>query len=299
MNILPHLHYNCILLSFIILLSTLVLGGCQDTKSTSTDISKPVVTIGPYALYSEDIPNINSLQYDTDIDSATFRRSFITEWTKEKAFELDAVTHLKNRSELDKLVDAYRSSLLTHLYEEQLISEHIDSMISPEELNQYYQENKSQYVLSSTIMRIHFIQVDGSLKQINQLEDLWKRADDTSALDSLIALSNEIAETFILNDSVWYRKEDLQAIIPRELINSPHANKDGYDHMLKQDTSNYYLRIIQQIPDTEIAPLSFIQRQARKVILHKRRQKYIEEMRNNSYLQAVKSGRVKLFETVD
>jgi len=45
----------------------------------------------------------------------------------------------------------------------------------------------------------------------------------------------------------------------------------------------------------DIAPLSFIQEQASRAVLHRRKLKIIEERREALYEQALKENRVKIF----
>lgn len=280
-------------LLFVIIPGILVLTcltGCEPAEKGGSSI---VARVGPYSLSKERIeqPYIYSLNPKDSIEAIN---QFIRQWAYDKAFEVEAIEQLEARNTLDQLIEAYRSSLLTHLFEKQLIEEELDSFISSDELFKYYEANKGQYILSSSIMRLHFIKVNKKNGMVGEIRNLWSRWQEESALDSLISICNEAAEAFLLEDSVWYKQEELQTFIPESIIEGSSATSFR-EQTFSNDTAMYFLRVLERIPDTEIAPLAFIEKQARKVILYRRKQALIREKRESIYREAIKNNRVKFY----
>ena len=246
--------------------------------------------VGPFNLHLDEVPPFNGISED----STDYYEQFVHSWTVDKAFELSAIEDVENREELEEQVEAYRSSLITHLYEKQIVENQLDSNITQAELESYYESNKSQYVLNSSIIRLQFIQLDKDHSRIGELSDLWHRSTvQTSSRDSLIAMANEAASVFILNDSAWYRIDDLSSIIPDQVMKE--INRSSFkEKSFSNDTARYFLRVLEQVPDTEVAPLSFIEKQARKVILYQRQQELIRNARRSIYNEAVKRGRIDI-----
>ena len=266
------------------------LQGCQQRGAPQENI---VARVGPYTLTKEriDQPYIYG---NENVDSAQAVQKFIKQWAHEKAFEIEAMHNLQSRDELEKLIDAYRSSLLTHLFEKQIIEQHLDSVITTDELQAYYEKNKSQYVLESSIVRLHFISIRKDHQDLDHVSRLWKNHESADALDSLIDLCHAAAEVFLLEDSSWYKQEELSPILPGSILKN-YSNTQFKEQTFSNDTAKYFLRIIERIPDTEIAPLSFIEKQARKVILYRRKQSLIRSWRERIYEDALKSNRIKLY----
>lgn len=261
----------------------------QDDITRNADI---VARVGPYELRKERVvqPYLNELSQK---DSIHATQQFVEQWAIDKAFELEAMDKLNSRDELDRLIDGYRSSLLTHLFEKQIVEEELDSLITEAQLQAYYEANKSQYILNSDIMRVHFIAIKKDRQEIDDLSKLWKAAESQEVLDSLIDICHASAEVFLLEDSAWYKEEQLKPLLPdRALRRLGHGvNETSFS----TDSMRYFLRILECIPDTEIAPLSFIERQARKVILYRRRQALIRDKRRAIFDQALKANRIKLY----
>lgn len=264
---------------------------CSSESVTESD--NLVARVGPYTLSKERVMQ-PYLRASLKNDSLTTITKFIDQWAHDKAFEIEALEKLESREELDNLIEAYRSSLLTHLFEKQIIEQHLDSTISQQDLQTYYDDNKSQYVLQSSIVRLHFINVRKDHPDVDDIASLWKNYDQSASLDSLIDLCHASAEVFLLEDSSWYRIEDLASIVPGNILKN-RSNTLFTEQTFSNDTAKYFLRILESIPDTEIAPLSFIEKQARKVILYRRKQKLIGAWREQIYEDALKANRIKLY----
>ena len=261
---------------------------CQSADQNKTEI---VAQVGPYTLAKERVEQ--PYVYRTPgVDSASAVNQFIEQWAFDKAFEIEAMKQLESRQELEKLIDAYRSSLLTHLFEKQLIEDNLDSLITQSELQEYYEKNKAQYILSSPIMRIQYINIRLDHPDVDEIKRLWEGYDRPGVTDSLIAICHESAITFLLEDSVWYKLDELSNVIPKDYL----GRQSGFhEQIFSNDTTKHFLRILEQIPDTEIAPLSFIEKQARKVILYQRKQELIRTWRERIYREGVKSNRIKMY----
>ncbi len=261
---------------------------CDTSEDQPSEI---VAQVGPFTLSKE---RANQAFIRSGQDSTEVVSNFIKQWAYEKAFELEAMEKLESRQELDELTEAYRSSLLIHLFEKQLIENQLDSLISQSDLQAYYEDNKSQYVLQSSIVRLHFINIRKDHSELNEIAQLWKSHERRTAMDSLIDLCHTSAAVFLLEDSSWYKLEELKQIVPGNILKN-RSNTLFKEQTFTNDTATFFLRVLEQIPDTEIAPLSFIEKQARKVILYRRKQKLIRNRRNELYEEAVKSNRIKLY----
>lgn len=276
-------------ISTIAFVAIIFLGCSGNEQDRQTDI---VARVGPYELKKERVaqPYVHG---NSSTDSAQMSQQFVEHWAMDKAFELEAMEKLSSRDELDQLIDAYRSSLLTHLFEKQIVEEELDSVITSDQLQSYYESNKSQYILTSSILRVHFIAVKKDRQEIDAMTKWWKEIEEPAYLDSLIDICHGSAEVFLLEDSAWYKQEQLEAVLPDQALR--RVGGSIQETSFSTDSMRYFLRILERIPDTEIAPLSFIEKQARKVILYRRRQTLIREKRQAIFDGALKANRIKLY----
>jgi hypothetical protein len=74
-----------------------------------------------------------------------------------------------------------------------------------------------------------------------------------------------------------------------------NAIRNNRVFQLTNDDYYYFLKILEIKDKKEIAPLAFIQEQASKVILHKRKIALLEKLKEDLYQRASSRDNIKLF----
>jgi hypothetical protein len=226
-------------------------------------------------------------------DSLLIRQAFIRRWSREAALQYEAERNLPPDLNIDRLVRDYRASLVSSHYEEVLISMRLDSSISQEELLAYYESSKGQYLLEKPIVRCLFIRVPYPTPEEETLQQLWNngKITDTMALENYCERLSEMA---LLQPDAWYSLDDIAQQLPEGTLTA--ANVNSKREFSQQDGSNrYYFRLLEMKPRLEIAPLSYVEEQARKVILHGRKAKVINEAREEIFERELRSKNIEIF----
>lgn len=226
-------------------------------------------------------------------DSLLIRSAFVRRWSREAVLEWEAENNLPGNVDIDKLVRDYRASLVSSHYEEVLVSMNLDSTVSQQELADYYEAHKEQYLLEKPIIRCFFIRVPYPTPEEETLQDLWNngKVQDTTALRSYCERLSEIA---LLEPAAWYSLDDIANQLPEGTLTA--ANVDSKQEFSQQDgTYRYYFRLLELKPRLEIAPLSYVEEQARRIILHGRKRAVLEEARQAIYERELRRGNVETF----
>lgn len=226
-------------------------------------------------------------------DSLLIQQAFVRRWSREAALQSEAELNLPTDINIDRLVRDYRASLVSSHYEEVLISMRLDSSISREELEAYYESSKGQYLLEKPIVRCLFIRVPYPTPEEETLQQLWNngKITDTTALADYCERLSEVA---LLTTDDWYSLDDIAAQLPEGTLTA--ANVNSKREFSQQDGSNrYYFRLLEMKPRLEIAPLSYVEEQARKVILHGRKAKVLDEAREEIFERDLKNKDIEIF----
>lgn len=223
------------------------------------------------------------------------RNAYVDRWIKENVLLHEAEKNIPPDLQIDRLVKDYQASLVMLQYEKSVAESLLDTVISDQELESYYEANKSQYQLESTIVRCHFIKIPRTLddRTIKKIENSWK-SDKTADFRDLVSLSTTFAETYYLSDSIWYKLDVISQEMPQGSI-SLSAIRNNKVFQLTNDDYYYFLKILDVKDKTEIAPLAFIQEQASRVILHKRKIELLEKLKEDLYQRAVSRNNIKIF----
>lgn len=226
-------------------------------------------------------------------DSLVIIQAYVERWIREALLLNEAEQNIPGDLNIDKLVRDYRASLIRHNYEEALVEQYLDSTISEAQLMEFYERNKDQYQLETPIMRCYFIKVPTPAPEAEKLRRLWNSADEAS-LPELVAYCNTYAEAYLLQDSIWYKVEDIAMEMPKGII-TPDNVSAKREFIQRDGEHQYYFRVFEVKNRREIAPLGYIGEQARKVILRSRREKLLREKIEAMYQREMRRNNIQTF----
>lgn len=228
-----------------------------------------------------------------DADSTLFIQSYTERWIKDALLIYEAEKAVPDDLNIDELVNDYRESLLRMHYEEMIVAENLDSIIPQDELLAFYEKNKEQYQLETPIIRCFLVKLPLDAPDRNQFRRLW---NDKTQNDStgLLTYCNQYAEFFLLSDSIWYRIDDIAEQLPPKSINISNI-RSPLELNQRDNEYEYYLRIFEGKNKKEIAPLAFIEDQARKAILRKRKMEMLEITKAEMYERALLRNDIQRF----
>jgi hypothetical protein len=225
-------------------------------------------------------------------DSATIITTFVTRWVKDNLVMREAEQNIPSDINIDKLVREYRSSLILNSYQQKLMSNTLDTAVSEQELRSFYETNKELYTLETPIMRCLFVKVPNTAPNIKEFEKWWDsgKKDDKN---KIYGYASTYANTFMLIDSTWHRAERIAVELPKGTINSEDLSSGEYTR--KDDNFSYFLKILSVKNKRDAAPFDYVKDQASKFILHQRKQKLIDDKREELYKRELGANNIKVF----
>ena len=272
---------------------TLILSGCQQNYGGGDQEDKLLAEVKNRRLYLSELDGMFP-EGTSGADSNLIINAYVDRWVREALILNEAERNLPQDLNIDKLVRDYRASLLRNTYEQVLVQELLDSTVANQELRSFYEKNKEQFELETPIVRCHFIKVPLPVPQSDSLRIWWSGINQGNNLMKLRTYAEQYASTYELADSSWIRIEQLALELPQETITPDNAI---YKRDLRQEDDNfqYYLRVYDVKNRTEIAPLAYIEDQARKVILHSRKMKILKEKREDLYELEMRKNNIRIF----
>jgi hypothetical protein len=280
--------------SVITAITLLLIAGTFSCNLGTAPVDVQMAQVFDKRLYASEVNAVLPEGLDSS-DRILAQNAYVDRWIKENVMLHEAEKNMPADLQIDRLVKDYKASLIMYQYEKSVVETLLDTVISDEELEAYYDENKSQYQLEATIVRCHLIKLPRSLddKIIKKIESSWKSNKDSDFRD-LVSLSNRYASTYYLSDSIWYKLDVISQEMPQGSINL-NAIRNNKVFQLTNDEYYYFLKILDIKDKKEIAPLAFIQEQASRVILHKRKIALLEKLKSDLYDRAVSRDNIKLY----
>ena len=277
------------ILSFLLLLIT----GC-DLFETS-DPRVPVARVNESYLYEEDIRSLISEEY-TPQDSALVVSNFINRWATQKLLIDRAKVNLpeEKQREFEKLVQNYRNELYSKAYTDAIIAKQLDTSVSREMAEQYYEENGENFKLNEDLVKLRYVNLTKDNSDFNKIKTLFRRfnSNDRVALFDMAIQFN----SYSLNDSVWVKSrqvyEKIGPLTPE--TNEGLLKKDNFLQL--EDSLGVYLVFVEDVKlRGEQAPLEYSLPTVKQILLNRRKLELIKKLEKDITQDAVKNDQFEIY----
>lgn len=278
------------------LLPLLVLGSCDFFQRDSRTEDPVLARVGDKYLYASDVADLLKAA-QTAADSAEMTGRFVDDWVKRQLILIKAETYLPSEAEMDidKRVRDYRESLLVYAYENELIMQKMDTIVSPDEIAQYYVDHEESFELIEDIVQFYYLKIPREAPKLDEARDLF-RLDQEEDKQRLVEYGFKYAEDFYLKDSIWYELNLLYSEIPIDLRQLKTMALNRLSGEVEDSSYVYLLKINDYIPQREQAPLAYVEDNIRNIILNRRKQKLINATYDNLYKDGLKNGSFEKYE---
>ncbi|MCR4847465.1 MAG: peptidyl-prolyl cis-trans isomerase [Bacteroidales bacterium] len=271
-------------------LLTLVLTGCVDYMRQSERMV--VAECYGVKLYADELQDI--LPPDLSrMDSLTQANAYIDSWIHRQILIHQAEINLPaEQLDFSKQLQDYRNSLVIYAYETQMIEQYLDTIVSDEEIEAYYEEHKESFQLRSTMVRVAYVILDENCKQMKEFKKLMSDRD-TLDLTQLDALAEQDAVASYLDVDNWVRLDDFLAKVPIEIYNSESFLKKNRFVTFEKDDFTYMVRFEDYLLEKSVSPIEIEKEGIKDILLLKRKKELLSQMSVGLYEKAKKE---KVFE---
>jgi len=257
--------------------------------------AESIARVGKNYLYKSDIATLVPAGTSKE-DSILIVRDFIDRWASQKLIIESAERNIsdKKKEEFNALLKQYKIDLYTKAYIEEVVKNTVDTIVSQDELKQYYDQNKENFKTNGTLVRLRFINLSKSNPRFATIRSKFfdynkkdKKFWDTYALQF---------KSFALNDSVWVDMTQVYSKLP-------FINPDNRDELIVvgkriEKTINdnvYFVKITNVIDKNQLAPFEYIKPTLKEVILNKRKLELIKKFEKEIIEDAIKNKDYEIY----
>jgi hypothetical protein len=229
-------------------------------------------------------------------DSLAIIKSFIDRWASQKLMFDAATVNIgeEKQEELDGLIRQYKTDLYTKAYLEELVKQSVDTTVTEDQLDGYYNANKENFRTTGMLVKLRYIRM---AKDHPKFSIVSQRFNSGGKKDK-IAL-NELAlhfKSYAFNDTVWTTMTEVYQKLP--FINPDNraryiANGVGYQY---PDSADVYLVKVNRVLDRNmVAPYEYIRPTLKEVIINNRKLELIKKIQKDITDDAIKNDKYEVY----
>jgi len=266
---------------------------CVPKAESPINDDKVVTRVFDHVLYENDvlasIPSSASPE-----DSLSIRNSIINSWINRTLMVRQAEMNLADEDkDVKKKLEKYRQDLLIYSYQNQLLVEKLDTVVSDEEIVEYYTAHEEMFKLADYIVKARFIKLDSSSFN-NKKVRKWLMSDSDEDFLQLEEFCFMHSANFYLEDN-WIYLDELLKQVPIETYNKANLLKnkkliENYDSGFL-----YLVRIVDYKLKDSISPLALERNNIKRIILNNRKIEFLNNLSADIYQKAKNQNQIEIF----
>lgn len=228
-------------------------------------------------------------------DSIVITRGFIENWIRQRLILQQAQKNLTS-SQLDfaKQLENYKNSLTIYEYENALVRQTLDTLVTDEEIQSYYDANQQNFLLKDNIVQIQYVKLPLKSAWSKQVKKLLS-SDNQDDKNKLADLCEKQASDYFLDNQNWLLFSDLLKQIPIKSYNQEDFLKNHRELEYQDSLFVYLVRFKDFKIKESTSPLSFEKQRVREIILNKRKIELISRMQDFIYASAQKKNVFEIY----
>jgi hypothetical protein len=132
-------------------------------------------------------------------DSVRLAKQYINSWALDQIFLNLAEEQLsKAEKDVTKELEDYRKSLLKYRYEQLYVNERLDTTVTDEMVDEYYETHSDKFILQRPIVRARYLNIAADSPALKQLRKMMKSSDPNDLVEA-----DSIAYSSALKFSTW------------------------------------------------------------------------------------------------
>lgn len=255
---------------------------------------QPVAQVFENTLYYSEIKDFVPAGTSPE-DSLLLAQNYIRDWVTQKLLLHKAIENLSGqKADIEKQVDDYRTSLLIHQYKQQLISQRLEEEIAEEEIETYYQENESNFVLATPIVKAIFFILPKNAPNLKEVKK-WFKSDRSEEQESLEDYCLTHARKYDKFGEKWMEAKYLLNLIPGD-FNTLEKEILSSKNIEKADNGNFYfLKIKEMRKDQTLAPLDYVRDEIILILKNKKKLQFESDLEKQINQEGVRKNYVKIY----
>lgn len=223
-------------------------------------------------------------------DSARLAQQYIRAWAEDLLL-LDMADEQLSKEEKDvtEELESYRRALLKYRYEQLYINQRLDTLVTEEEVEAYYQANPDKFILDRPVVKARYMIIPADSRNLKELRRLMSSEDDSDIMEAE-NLAYTAAIKYGDSSDSWKDIITLAQELGTDYKSLLGAIKNQFAELPDEAGNLRIAYIVDMVPQGKTAPEEFCAERIRDIILNTRKhslttqleQDLLEDARRNN-----------------
>lgn len=276
--------------SFYALLWCLLIISCNNTNE-----DQPIAKAFDKYLYLKDLDGVVPKNTHGN-DSIAIVKAFIDQWQHEQVIQHQAEENVNiDNGTIQNQLEVYKRSLIRFQYEQELIKQKLDTLVTDKEIQTYYENNKENFQLKKPILKASYIKLPDNAPKISMVKKLFA-SKDMRDIDLLEKYCFKYSPNFSLMDTTWHYTEELEKIFPISRISENNYNNLNRIFEISDNNTLYLIILRDSKFRDSLSPIAFERENIKNLILNQRKLALINQMEKEVFEEAQKNNELETYD---
>ena len=257
-----------------------------------------VASVGKNVLYRSDLEKVIPEGVSPE-DSVMMADRYITSWALGKLLLEEAEARLsKEQKSVEDQVAEFRQNLLTFRYEKLCVAERLDTVVTREEAQEYYESHRQEFVSPCSVIRGRVIRISKKSPFYSIIRDNYKSTNDADvAVLKQTAFSS--ADKYTDFGGEWVPVSALARETGQDAATceSDIAKSSAYEKDI--DGQHYLVFIQERTAPGAVSPMEYNMEKISDILISRRKQEILSSLEQELLNDALENGKLKKYDNQD
>ena len=256
---------------------------------------KAIARVGKKYLYQEDILDLVP-KGTSKTDSMAIVKSFIDRWATQQLLFEASERNLSNEkvTSFNELMEQYKVDLYTKAYLEELVIRQVDTVVTEEQIEDYYLKSKQYFKNATELVKLRYINLVKENPKFAKIKAKFSSftKKDRKELEQLAVQF----KSYAFNDSIWVDINQVYEKLP--FLNIENKSKyisSGINFQYPDSTTIWLVKVNKVLPKDSSTPLEFLKPTIKQIIINNRKLELVNTIEKEITNDAINDKKYEIY----
>ena len=282
-----------------ILVFALLAFSCKMSRQFSDAASElfrgeAVAKVGNHKLYRNQLQSYIPTGVSPE-DSASLAASYIKAWAEDLLLLDMAEEQLsKEDKDVSQDLEEYRRTLLKYRYQQLYINQRLDTLITEEEIQRYYDANPDRFRLERPLLKARYMIISEDARSLKTLKQKMSSEDMTEVMEA-DSLGAYAAHKYADAADTWMDAITLAQELGTDYRTLLSSIKKQFAEMPDGNGNLRIAYIVEMVPEGKPAPVEYVTERIRDLILSNRKHKLESSLEQDLLEDALRNQKFVIY----